>query len=82
MGELVAIPDLRLVPKEPDEEIVVALRALLERAERGEVRGLAVAADLPDNVYVFHRGASRFTLLGALAYLQHRVADYIQSDGD
>jgi len=81
MGDVVAIPDLKILPREPDERIVEALRELLEMAERGEVRGLAFVADLPDAVHVYHHGVSRFTLLGSLTYLSNRVSSFIERDG-
>lgn len=79
MGELVAIPDLRSVPPEPDAEIVRALEDLLEKARRGEVHSIGITSEGRDGYEIVWRG-SRFKILGALAYLSHRIACYIESE--
>lgn len=62
---------------EPVDDVVRVCQELLERAERGEVIAVAVAAVLPDggtsSAYSLGRGTLA-SLIGSLMQLAHRLA--------
>jgi hypothetical protein len=76
MSEIHKLTD-RLLPGEPDSELVEALRDLLARAERGEISGLAWAACTPnDDAFSGWQGAggTTFALGASIMALQTRFA--------
>lgn len=71
-------------PLEPVPEVVAELRGLLDRAERGEIRGLAWAVGTfhDEALHGFrYVGGGRFALAAALMALHHVfAADLAEND--
>jgi hypothetical protein len=79
MGDVAAFPGVERpdcpAGQQPIADIVRELRALLAAAERGEIRGVAIAAINADTSTTQHwiAGDARHRLLASVCYLQHRM---------
>jgi hypothetical protein len=64
-----------MVPGVANEKIVALLRGCLERAERGEVSAIAIAAVEPGSAYwtVWEASCGPLRLVGSIALLQAEV---------
>lgn len=66
---------LKLAKPEPNEDIIRILAELLEKAKRGEVYSLTVAAEVQDQIVGTHtvvgKGRSAVLMLGAADLLKH-----------
>ncbi len=63
-------------PHQPDPDVLAVCRALLRRAEAGELTGIAVAIDTREGTEVaaeFANGCRPMSMLGAVSVLHARV---------
>lgn len=82
MSEPICLADAAVAPR---EDVVGSLRALLERAEAGEVRGIAIAyAPLGGRAaYSFTLGDCDWTrLLAGVSRLQRSLEDNAWTEGE
>lgn len=78
------VPPSRLDPMAPDDSVVVFCEKLLDRARSGELRAVAVATlhrdDGPADGWAAALDASMHSLMGAITYLQVRMAHGVNSN--
>lgn len=59
---------------EPDQDVVEALQEALELAQAGRLRSVAVVGELVGNrTFTIYATDDLLTLLGMLAFMQHKV---------
>lgn len=77
-NKIVKLEVVTTVPGQPDPQIIELLEAHLEAAKAGKIAAIAVAASHHDDHQVtsFNVGNCWAKLLGAVSYLQHRIAVY------
>lgn len=73
------VVELQPKPRERNEEIISALRATLERAEKGEIVGIAIAyMDHMNAVTYVKGGVHSFGTIGALQLMSNQIERAIE----
>lgn len=64
----------------PNKDVVETLRDLLQRAESGNINGIAVAVHLSDETSMqYFNGTHSYSIIGRLHSLQDRILELLRS---